>query len=142
MLTPKKTKYRKSHKGRTKGKETRGTSLNFGDFGLRAEESHWVNSRQIEAARKSIARFLKKKGKLWIRIFPYKPVTRKGLEMPMGGGKGAVDHYVYPVREGKILFEVQGIDQLSAKEAFRKAATKLPLKTKFVFKIKNIKIKI
>lgn len=134
MLAPKKTKYRKAQKGKTKGEEVRGVELSFGDFGLQAEASCWINSRQIEAARKSIARFLQKKGRMWIRIFPYKPVTRKGLEIPMGGGKGAVDHYVYPVRQGKILFEIQGIDHSSAKEAFRKAATKLPLKTKFIFK--------
>jgi large subunit ribosomal protein L16 len=134
MLAPKRTKYRKTQKGTTKGKEVRGVELSFGDFGLQAEASCWVNSRQIEAARKSIARFLQKKGRMWIRIFPYKPVTRKGLEMPMGGGKGAVDHYVYPVRQGKILFEIQGIDHSSAKKAFKKAAIKLPLKTKFIFK--------
>lgn len=119
-------------KGRSKGNETRVTRLAFGNYGLKAMEARWISSRQIEAARRAIIRFLKKKGKLWIRIFPDKPITRKGTEVPMGGGKGSVEFYAYPVKPGRIIFELDGIDEEQAREAFRKAAAKLPIKTRFI----------
>ena len=104
----------------------------FGTFGLRSMGTHWINTRQLEAARRSIIRYLKKGGKLWIRTFPQKPITRKGTEVPMGGGKGDVDHYAFPVRPGRIIFEVDGINEVEAKEALEKAGDKLPVKTKFI----------
>ncbi|HUV81054.1 MAG TPA: 50S ribosomal protein L16 [Patescibacteria group bacterium] len=132
MLMPKKVKHRKWHKGRSKGKELRGTSLDFGSFALMSLTTHWVSARQIEAARRAILRYLKKGGKLWIRIFPDKPVTKKGTEVPMGGGKGSVDHYVFAVKAGRIIFELDGIKEETAREAFRKASDKLSVKTKFI----------
>ncbi len=132
ILMPKKVKHRKWRKGRSKGIESRGAELAFGIFGLKSLETKWITSRQIEAARRTILRFLKKGGKLWIRIFPQKPVTRKGTEVPMGGGKGSVDHYVFPIKPGRIIFELDGIKEEIAKEAFEKASDKLPIKTKFV----------
>ncbi len=134
MLLPRKVKHRKRFKGRRrqKGIETRGVEIDFGSFGLKAEGYAWISSRHIEAARRAILKFLKKGGKLWIRIFPDKPVTMKGVEVPMGGGKGAVDHYVFVVKPGRIIFELDGISEEAAREAFLKAADKLPLKTKFV----------
>lgn len=119
-------------KGRSKGKETRGTNLNFGDFGLKSLEARWITSRQIEAARRAAIRYFKKKGKLWIRIFPDKPITKKGAEVPMGQGKGTVDHYVFPIKSGRIIFEIEGTNEETAKEAMRKAADKLPIKTRFI----------
>ncbi len=135
MLLPKKVKHRKWRKGRSKGNETRGQELAFGNYGLKAMETKWINSRQIEAARRTIIRYIKKGGKLWIRIFPAKPVTRKGTEVPMGGGKGAVDHYVFPVKPGRVLFELDGIDEEKAREAFKGAAAKLPIRTKFITRL-------
>ena len=132
LLIPKKVKHRKWFKGRSKGIETRGTEIAFGSYGMKSLETCWITSRQIEAARRVIIRYLRKGGKLWIRVFPDKPVTNKGVEVPMGGGKGSVDHYVYPIRPGRIVFESEGIPENSAREAFRKAADKLPIKTKFV----------
>ncbi|MCD6471390.1 50S ribosomal protein L16 [bacterium] len=136
MLMPKKTKYRKSQKGRRRfrGKASRKIDISFGEYGLKAVETKWINSRQIEAARRVITRYLKKGGKLWIRIFPHHPVTVKSAETPMGGGKGSVDHYVAPVKTGTILFELRGIPEEKAKEAFRYASDKLPIKTRFVKK--------
>jgi len=134
MLEPKKVKYRKWQKGRTKGVERRVTELAFGSFGLKAMEAKWISSKQIEAARRAILRYLKKGGKLWIRIFPQKPVTKKGTESPMGGGKGDVSHYVFPVKPGRILFEIAGLDEETAKIALKFASDKLPLKTKFIKK--------
>lgn len=136
MLTPKKTKHRKWHKGRRrqKGIETRGTELTFGSYGLKAMETKWITARQIEAARRVVIRYLRKGGKLWVRIFPDKPVTKKGTEVPMGGGKGSVDHYVFPIKPGRIIFELEGIPADQAKEAFQRAATKLPIATKFITK--------
>ena len=119
-------------KGKSKGVATRGTELKFGAFGLKVLGTSWITSRQIEAARRAIIRYLRKGGKLWIRVFPDKPVTSKGTEVPMGGGKGRVSHYVFPARPGRILFEVAGIPEEQAREAFRKAGDKLPVKTKFV----------
>jgi len=132
MLYPKKVKHRKWHKGRSRGIEVRGTELAFGSFGLKALEHRWLSSRQIEAARRTIIRYLRKGGKLWIRIFPDKPVTKKGVEVPMGGGKGSVDHYVFPIKPGRIIFELEGIKEETAREVFRRASDKLPIKTKFI----------
>lgn len=134
MLMPKKTKYRKSHKGRRGGKATRLIKISFGSFALKTMDSHWVTSRQIEAARRVMTRYTKRGGKIWIRIFPDKPVTKKGGEIPMGKGKGAVDHYVAVVKPGMIMFEMDGIPEEMAKEAMLKAAHKLPVKCKFVTK--------
>jgi len=134
-LRPAKTKYRKEQRDRGfQGVETRVTDLAFGSFGLKSLESKWITEQQIEAARKIILKYLRKGGKLWIRIFPQKPITSKGVEFSMGGGKGDVVGYVAPVKAGRILFEIDGIDEESAKEALRKASAKLPLKTKFVKK--------
>jgi large subunit ribosomal protein L16 len=134
-LRPAKTKYRKEQRDRGfQGVETRVTELAFGYFGLKSLESKWITEQQIEAARRIILKYLRKGGKLWIRIFPQKPITSKGVEFSMGGGKGDVVGYVAPVKAGRILFEIDGIDEESAKEALRKASAKLPLKTKFVKK--------
>lgn len=132
ILMPKKVKHRKWRKGTSKGKETRGGELSFGSFGLMSLNTCWVTARQIEASRRAILRYLKKGGKLWIRIFPVKPVTKKGTEVPMGGGKGSVDHYVFPIKPGRIIFELDGIKEETVREAFRKAADKLPIKTKLI----------
>ena len=132
MLAPKKVKFRKMQKGRSKGVESRGTKLAFGTFGLKAMGTKWLTAKQIEAARRAIIRYLKKGGKLWVRVFPDKPVTSKGVEAPLGGGKGAVDHYVFPVKPGRIIFELAGLDEATAREAFRKAKTKIPIKLKFI----------
>ena len=136
MLIPKKVKHRKWQKGKSKGRmvETRGTELNFGSFGLQSIEGAWINSRQIEAARKSITHFIKRGGKVWIRIFPDKPITKKPPEVTLGGGKGAVDHYVFPVKPGRILFEMDGVKEDVAREALRRAGHKLPVKTRVVSK--------
>lgn len=119
-------------KGRSRGIDQKGATLAFGSFGLKSLETKWITANQIEAVKKVISKSFKRKGKLWIRIFPYKPVTAKGAETPMGGGKGAVSHYVFPVRPGRILFEVDGIDEAQAKEIFKKATNKLPIATKFI----------
>ena len=132
ILMPRKVKHRKWHKGRSKGIELRGTELNFGSFGLKSLETRWISARQLEAARRTILRYFKKGGKLWIRIFPNKPVTRKGTEVPMGGGKGDVDHYVFAIKPGRIIFELEGIKEEVAREALEQAANKLPVKTKFI----------
>jgi len=134
ILEPRKMKYRKQRKGRSKGIETRATELCFGSFGLKSMGRRWITSRQIEAARRVITRKLKKKGKLWIRIFPQKPITFKGTEVPMGGGKGSVSHYVFPLKPGRIIFELDGVEEEIARQALNKAADKLPVKTKFVKK--------
>lgn len=136
MLFPKKVKHRKWHKGtRTaKGKSKAGCNLDFGSYGLKALEGKWITSRQIEAARRAMTRSIQRGGKVWIRIFPDKPVTMKGAEVPMGKGKGAVDHFVVPVKPGRIIFEMDGVTFDLAKEAMRLASHKLPIKTKFVSK--------
>ncbi len=136
MLIPKKVKHRKWHKGRsrTRTTETRGLDLAFGSFGIQALESVWLNSRQIEAARKSITHFTKRGGKIWIRVFPDKPVTKMPPEVTLGGGKGNVDHYVFPVKPGRMLFEIDGVKEDVAREAFRRAGHKLPVKTRVVTK--------
>ncbi len=135
MLMPKKTKYRKEHKRRRGGKATRMLTISFGSYGLKATTECWVSSRQIESARRVVSKYIKKNGKLWIRIFPDKPVTNHGGEMPMGKGKGAVDHYVAIVKPGTVMFEVEGLDEETAKKAFTLAAHKLPVKAKFIAKI-------
>jgi large subunit ribosomal protein L16 len=132
LLMPKKVKHRKWCRGRTKGVETRATELNFGSFGLKSMGTKWVTSRQLEAARRNIIRYMKKGGKVWIRVFPDKPVTSLGSEAPLGGGKGGVDHYVYPIRPGRIIFEIDGLKEDIAKEALTGAARKLPVKTKII----------
>ena len=158
MLQPKKVKHRKWFKGRSRGTEARGVDLAFGSFGLKAEEARWLTARQIEAARKTVTHATKRVGKLWlrvfpdkpytkkgagvrmgggkvwIRVFPDKPVTRKPAEVTLGGGKGSVDHYVFPVRPGRILFEMDGVAAEVAEEALRRAAAKLPFKTRIVRK--------
>ncbi len=132
MLMPKRTKYRKMHRGRMKGKAGRGTTLTFGEYGLQALEPCWMTSRQIEAARRAIVRHVKRGGKLWIRVFPDKPVTAKPAETRMGGGKGAVDHWVAVVKPGRVIFEISGIQEDAAREAMRLASHKLPIRTRFL----------
>ena len=135
MLQPKKTKYRKAHKGRIRGKAKGGTTLNFGSYGLKALTAERVTSRQIEAARRAITRHMKRAGKVWIRIFPDVPVSKKPTEVRMGKGKGSPEFWVCRIKPGKIMFELDGVTEVSAKEAFSLAAAKLPLQTKFVKKI-------
>jgi large subunit ribosomal protein L16 len=134
MLTPKKVKYRKQQKGRLRGVATRGTEVAFGHYGLQAMEAGLLTTRQIEAARVAITRRMKKGGKLWIRIFPDKPITAKPAETRMGKGKGAPVDWVCPVKPGRILYEVEGISKEEAMEAFRLAANKLPIKARFVMR--------
>lgn len=136
MLIPKKVKHRKWQKGknRSRDKETRGLTLVFGNFGLQALTSAWVNSRQIESARRTITHFTKRGGKVWIRIFPDKPVTKRPPEVTMGGGKGSVEQYVFPVRSGRVLFEIDGVGDDMAREALRRAGHKLPVKTRIISK--------
>ena len=132
---PKKTKWRKMHKRRRGGKATRMVSVSFGDYGLKSLEACWISSRQIEAARKVLTKYIKKGGKIWIRIFPDKSVTAKGGEIPMGKGKGAVDHYVAIVKPGMVMFEMAGVSETEAKEAMKMAAYKLPVKCKYIIKL-------
>ena len=133
-MNPKKVKHRKWHKGNSGGLSKGGNELAFGSFGLKAMGTCWMTGRQIEAARRAMTRYSKRGGKIWLRIFPDKPVTKKGAETPMGGGKGAVDHYVCVVKPGRILFEMDGVTEELAREALRLATHKLPIKTKFVVK--------
>ncbi len=132
MLMPKKVKYRKQQRGRMTGKAYRGSSISFGEFGLKTTEPGWITDRQIEAARIALTRYLKRGGKVWIRIFPDKPITKKPAETRMGKGKGAPEYWVAVVKPGRIMFEVEGVPEDKAREAFRLATTKLPVKTKFV----------
>jgi large subunit ribosomal protein L16 len=125
-------KYRKCHRGHLRGKAQSGNTITFGDFGMQAEEAHWITSRQIEAARRVIVRYLRRGGQVWIRIFPDKSVTKKPAETRMGSGKGAVDHWVAVVKPGRMMFEIGGIKENMAKEALKLAAHKLPIKTRFV----------
>lgn len=131
-LQPKRVKYRKVQKGKLRGRAARGTKLNFGEYGLMAQETKWVTASQIEATRVTIVRSVGHEGRLWIRIFPDKAITRKPLETRMGKGKGEPDHWVAPVKAGRILFELGGIGEGRAKEAFRLASRKLPLKTRII----------
>lgn len=134
MLMPKKVKYRKQQKGKRRGKAWRGSSISFGEYGLRVMECGYITDRQIEASRIAMTRFIKRGGKIWLRLFPDKPITTKPAEVRMGSGKGALDHWVAVVRPGKILFEMEGVDQATAREAMRLASNKLPLLTKFVMR--------
>jgi len=135
MMSPKKTKYRKQHKGRIKGAAKGGSTLNFGQFGLKAMQPERITARQIEAARRAISRHVKRVGRMWIRIFPDVPVTRKPAEVRMGSGKGSVEFWAARVQPGRILFEVDGVDEKTAREAFDRASAKLPIKTKFVARL-------
>ena len=132
MLLPRKVKHRKHFKGVVRGASKGSVSVDFGQYGLKAMESRWITARQIEAARRAVTRHAKRGGKVWIRIFPDKPITKKGQEVPMGKGKGAVDHFVAVVRRGRVIFEVDGMSEEMAREGLRLAAHKLPVKTKFI----------
>ena len=132
MLQPKKTKYRRMQKGRMKGNAQKGNTLAFGSFGMKAVESAWITSRQIEAARQAVTRHMKREGQLWIRIFPDKPITKKPAEVRMGKGKGAPEGFVYPITPGRIIFEIEGVPFDVAKEAIRIGSQKFPVKTRFI----------
>ena len=134
MLMPKRTKYRRVHRGRLKGKAMRGNTVTYGDFGLVAMEGAWITSNQIEAARIAMTRYIRRGGQVWIKIFPDKPITEKPAETRMGSGKGSVDHWVAVVKPGRVLFEMNGVAEEVAKEAMRLAMHKLPIKCKFVTK--------
>lgn len=134
-LMPKRVKYRKAHRGRRRGFAVVGSNLNFGQFGLKALENAWITDRQIESARVAISRHAKKGGKMWIRVFPDKPVTKKPAETRMGKGKGAPDHWVAVVKRGRVLFEIAGVPEELAREAMRLASFKLPIKTRFISRI-------
>ena len=135
MLMPKRVKYRKQMRGRMRGRASRGARVTFGDYGLQAVEPCWMTSRQLEAARRAIVRSVRRGGKLWIRVFPDKPVTAKPAETRMGSGKGAVDHWVAVIKPGRVLFEIAGVTEEQAREAMRLAAHKLPIKTQFVSRV-------
>ena len=135
MLIPKKVKHRKHHRGRTQGSATSGIEVSFGSYGLKAQESGWLSSRHIEAARRAMTRSIQRGGKIWIRVFPDKPITFHGNEMVMGGGKGSVEYFVSVVKRGRVIFEMDGVSKEAAAEAMRLAAHKLPLKTKFISKV-------
>jgi len=135
MLMPKKVKFRKQQRGRMTGKAWRGSSLSFGDFGLKALECGWVTNRQIEAARIAMTRFIKRGGKVWIRVFPDKPITKKPLEVRQGKGKGNVEYWVAQIQPGRMLYEIAGVTEEIAREAFALAAAKLPIKTRFIQRI-------
>lgn len=137
-LMPKRTKYRKMQKGQHKGVAQSGNFVHFGEFGLQVLDRGWITDKQIEAARVAINRFFQRKGKVWIRIFPDKPVTKKPAEVRMGKGKGGVDHWVAVVRPGRILFEVANVSEAEAREALWRAAAKLPLKTRFVGRVEEV----
>ncbi len=137
MLMPKKVKYRKMHKGRMHGKSYRASEVNFGEYGLKALEPGWISSRQIEAARIAMTRYVKRGGKIWIRIFPSKPITKKPAETRMGKGKGALEYWVAVIKPGRIIYEMAGVTEDIAKEAFRLASHKLSIATKFVSRGEN-----
>lgn len=137
MLMPKRVKYRRVHRGRLKGQAQRGAEVHFGEYGLQALEPCWMTSRQLEAARRAIVRYVKRGGKIWIRVFPDKPVTKKPAETRMGGGKGAPDHWVAVVKPGRVIFEIAGVREEVAREALRLAAHKLPIKTQFIRRIEQ-----
>jgi large subunit ribosomal protein L16 len=138
MLMPKRVKYRKQMRGRMKGKAYRGASVQFGEYGLQALDPVWLTSRQIEAARRTMVRYIRRRGKIWIRVFPDKPVTKKPAETRMGKGKGSVDHWVAVVKPGRVLFEMGGIPEDEAREALRLAGYKLPCRTKIITRIDPI----
>jgi large subunit ribosomal protein L16 len=136
LMAPRKTKYRKSHKLKRSDKQRpaiKGSTVSFGSYGLQSLEASWITARQLEAARRAISRYTARGGKVWIRVFPNLPITQKSSEVGMGKGKGPVDHYVVNLRPGQILFEIDGVSEEVAREAFRLASSKLPVKTKFVF---------
>jgi large subunit ribosomal protein L16 len=132
MLMPKRTKFRKQQRGVMKGATKRGAEINFGEYGLKADETAWINSRQIEAARIAMTRYIKRKGKVWIRIFPDKPIAKKPAETRMGKGKGATEAWVVTIKPGRVMFEISGVDEAQAREAMRLATHKLPIRTRFV----------
>ena len=132
MLLPKRVKYRRVHRGRLTGKATRGNTVTYGDYGLQALEPAWISSRQIEAARIAMTRYIKRGGQVWIKIFPDKPITQKPAETRMGSGKGSPEYWVAVVKPGRVMFEIGGVSEELAREAFRLASHKLPIKTKFV----------
>lgn len=134
MLSPKRTKFRKQQRGRMEGLAIRGSSLNFGEFGLQALEPAWITSRQIEASRRAMTRYIRRGGKIWIRVFPDKPVTMRAAETRMGSGKGSPEFWVAVVKPGRILFEIAGVTEEIAREAMRLASFKLPIKTKFIMR--------
>ncbi|MFB2975546.1 50S ribosomal protein L16 [Microseira sp. BLCC-F43] len=134
MLSPKRTKFRKQQRGRMTGLATRGSSLNFGEYGLQALEPAWITSRQIEASRRAMTRYIRRGGKIWIRIFPDKPVTMRPAETRMGSGKGSPEFWVAVIKPGRVLFEITGVTEEIAREAMRLAAFKLPIKTKFIMR--------
>jgi large subunit ribosomal protein L16 len=135
MLMPKRMKYRKQHRGRMKGKESRGIHVSFGEFGLQALEPSWISARQIEAARRAIVRHMRRRGKYWVRIFPDKPITNKPAETRMGKGKGEVEYWAAVVRPGRVLFEIAGVPEDVAHDALRLAAHKLPIKTQIIARL-------
>ena len=137
MLLPKRVKYRRVHRGRLTGKATRGNTVTYGDYGLQATEPAWISSRQIEAARIAMTRYIKRGGQVWIKIFPDKPITQKPAETRMGSGKGSPEYWVAVVKPGRVMFEIGGVSEELAREAFRLASHKLPIKTKFVAKEKE-----
>lgn len=139
MLSPRRTKYRKQHRGRMRGMAYRGSTLNFGDYALQAIEPSWITARQIEAARRAMTRYVKRGGKIWIRVFPDKPVTMRPAETRMGSGKGSPEFWVAVVKPGRIMFEMAGVPEDVAKEAMRLAAQKLPIKTKFITRDEDYK---
>lgn len=132
MLSPKRTKFRKQHRGRMRGMAQRGNTVQFGDYGLQAIEPSWITARQIEAARRAMTRYIKRGGKIWIRIFPDKPITMRPAETRMGSGKGNPEFWVAVVKPGRVMFEMNGVEESIAREAMRLAAQKLPIKTKFI----------
>ncbi|MBW4579314.1 MAG: 50S ribosomal protein L16 [Tildeniella nuda ZEHNDER 1965/U140] len=132
MLSPRRTKFRKQQRGRMSGLATRGNELNFGEFGLQAQEPSWITARQIEASRRAMTRYIRRGGKIWIRIFPDKPITMRPAETRMGSGKGAPEFWVAVVKPGRIMFEITGVPEATAREAMRLASFKLPIKTKFI----------
>ncbi|MFA6963715.1 MAG: 50S ribosomal protein L16 [Patescibacteria group bacterium] len=134
MLMPKKMKYRKQQRGKRGGLATRGNDFAFGKYGIKAEAAGWISARSIEAARRAMTRYIKKGGQIWIRIFPDKPITSTSPETPMGSGKGAVDHFAAVIKPGRMMFEMDGVDHATAKEAMRLAIHKIPMKSKFVSK--------
>lgn len=137
LLAPRKTKHKKAHKGKPSHKltvATRGITVSFGEYGLQSLDAKWITARQIESARRAISRYTSRGGKIWVRIFPHKPVTAKSAEVGMGKGKGAVDHYIVNLKSGKVLFEISGVTEEIAKEALKRAGDKLPVRTKFIKK--------
>ncbi len=138
MLSPRRTKFRKQHRGRMKGLAFRGNEINFGEFGLQALEPHWITSRQIESGRRAMTRYIRRGGKIWIRIFPDKPVTMRPAETRMGSGKGNPEYWVAVVKPGRIIYEISGVTEAIAREAMRLASHKFPMKTKFLMRDEEV----